>query len=627
MSWGGFIIKTTIAVISYTTLTSLIKDLNYSYPDSIRIKLVEAILEDALHQAIRMEEMGEADVFVSAGGNAKLLSENLKSPFVEIKVTGFDILLALNKARRYSHRIGVITYQNKIPYLEEILEMLTVSVKQVTYGHLDEVERVLDGLLSEGIRTVVGASLAIEVARSKGMNGVIIYSTDGITRAMDSAVQIALSRKAEAEKAEELRTIIDFAYGGIIATDKRGIITVFNPSAEKITGIAKEKAIGRSIQAILPHTRLLGVMRSGAPELNQLQSIGDIRIVTNRIPIVVNGVVSGAVATFQDTGAIQEAEEKIREKLYEKGFLVKTSIDEILGESELMQRVKRQAHRYAQSDSTVLIMGESGTGKELFAQGIHNASTRYKKPFVAVNCAALPESLLESELFGYEEGAFTGARKGGKPGLFELAHGGTIFLDEVGEMPLPLQSRLLRVLEEREVLRVGGNRILNVNIRVIAATNKDLWDMVPRGLFREDLYYRLNVLELRLPPLRERKSDIPILVTRFLSEMRKDLSSGEVDEIAGNPMFSSYHWPGNVRELKNMVERFAVLYLGGNIACLKNSLFRNEREDSGFSADYQAIRSILKEVRGNRAEAAKRLGISRTTLWRKLKETGLLKQK
>lgn len=604
--------------MSYNALTALIQKIDYKAPESVRLVIVDALLEEALRRAKKMEENGEADVFVSAGGNAKILSANTINPFVEIKVTGFDILLALKKARSFSDRIGIITYQNKIPYLDDITDMLNVTVKQVTYGHLDEVDHVLDALLSEGISTVVGASLVLEVAREKNMNGIIIYSTDGITRALDAAVQIALSKKAEAEKAEELRAILNFAYGGIMATDKSGKITVFNPRAEKITGIKSQEAIGRSIETVFSDTKLISVMKCGQPELNQIQSIGETKIITNRIPIIVNGLVSGAVATFQDISAIQEAEEKIRQRLYSKGFLVRTSMEDILGNSEPIVKAKKEASLYARSDSTVLIMGESGTGKELFAQGIHSASSRAKRPFLAVNCAALPESLLESELYGYEEGAFTGARKGGKPGLFELAHGGTIFLDEVGEIPLPLQSRLLRVLEEREVLRVGGDRILHVNIRVIAATNKNLWDMVKSGRFREDLYYRLNVLELRLPSLRVRRSDIPMLVTRFLSELRGDLSPRQIDEIA-RAMFISYHWPGNVRELKNIVERFAVLYSGNNLSGLKRTLFQGQVEEKTHTDNFEKIKSVLTEVRGNRTEAAKRLGISRTTLWRRLR--------
>lgn len=612
--------KPTIAVMSYRWLTSLIKPIEDKLSESVNIIVIDAVLEDALKEALRIEENQEADVFVSAGGNARLLAQHLKSPFVEIKITGFDILLALKEAMQYSDNIGIVTYQQKTPYLEEISDMLVCHVKQATYNCLEEIDEVLDKLLDEGINTVVGASLVLELARNKGMHGVFIYSADGIARAFDSAVKIALSKKTESEKAERLRIILDFAYGGIVATDKEGIITVYNPSAEKIIGIPRHKALYRPIEDVIPNTRLMEVIRNAKPEFSQFQALGEIKILTNRIPIVVNGEVTGAVATFQDIGTIQKAEETIRKRLYEKGFLAKTSLNGILGSSEAINEVKRVAHLYAQTDSTVLIIGESGTGKELFAQGIHNSSIRSKRPFIAVNCAALPESLLESELFGYEDGAFTGARKGGKQGFFELAHGGTIFLDEIGEISVKLQSRLLRVLEEHEVMRIGGDRIIPVNIRVVAATNKKLWELVKEGKFREDLYYRINVLELYIPPLRDRKKDIHILAGHFLSQLRKDLNEGETEEIVRSLIFQSYSWPGNVRELKNIVERFAVLYeKDDDYSQLLSLLFRKKQAEDSGDTELEKIIKVLDGVRGNKTKAAAELGISRTSLWRKLK--------
>lgn len=617
--------KPTIAVMSYRKLTSLIEKIYPKFPDAVQINVIDAVLDDALKIAKKIEENEEADVFVSAGGNYRLLSQHLKSPFVEIEVTGFDILLALKKAKKYSDRIGIVTYEDKIQYLDEVSEMLTVWIKEVTYSQLEHVEGVLEQLLNEGINTVVGASLVLESAQRKGMHGVLIYSPDGVIRALNTAVKIALSKKSESEKAERFRIILDFAYGGIVAADKKGNITVFNPSAEKITGIPRQKAIGRPADLVLPNTRLNEVIRTGKPQLNQLQSLGNIKILTNRVPIVVNNEITGVVATFQDVNTIQDAEEKIRQKLYQKGLVAKASLEDILGRSEQINRAKRKAYLYAQSDSTVLITGESGTGKELFAQGIHNASARAKRPFVAINCAALPENLLESELFGYEEGAFTGARKGGKQGFFELAHGGTIFLDEIGEITPKLQSRLLRVLEEHEVMRIGGDRLIPVNIRVIAATNKNLWQMVKQGKFREDLYYRINVLELHIPSLRERKEDIPLLVAKFLAELREDLEKNEVLEISRHPLFVSYDWPGNVRELRNIVERFAVLFTGDiEKTSLLRSLFGEQTDKKVFADEFEEIAQVLREVRGNKSEAARRLGISRTSLWRKLKKTKLL---
>jgi propionate catabolism operon transcriptional regulator len=616
--------KPTIAVLSYSGLTTFLKEIKEYYQDKVNIIVVDAVLEDALEKALEIEKKGLASVFVSAGGNARLLSKELKSPFVEIRITGFDVLLALNKARQYSKRIALISYKHKIPYLDQVVDMLNIDLKQVTYGKLEEMDSILKNLESQGYRTVVGASLVTEKAQERGLNGVFIYSLDGVTRAMDAAANIALSKQAEWEKAERLRIIIDFAYDGIIATDKKGFITVFNPSAEKIIGLPRQKAINCNINKVLDNSRMAKVMETGEPELNQIQSSGDIKILTNRIPIIVNGEVTGAVATFQNIDTIKKAEEKIRRKLHEKGFLAKTCLDDIVGDSRLMQDVKKEAELYAQSNSTVLILGESGTGKELFAQGIHNASARSKRPFIAINCAALPDSLLESELFGYEEGAFTGAKKGGKAGFFELAHGGTIFLDEIGGISPKLQSRLLRVIEEREVMRIGGDHIIPVDIRIIAATNKNLWQKVKDGKFRKDLYYRLNVLELALPPLRERKEDIPQLIRKFLTAYRPSLRKREIDIVAGQHRFLVYDWPGNVRELANVVERFAVLYNGEkeSIPVLIEAFFNKQRltKSSEQKEEIREIRKVLEEVNGNKTEAARRLGISRTTLWRKLKK-------
>jgi len=301
-----------------------------------------------------------------------------------------------------------------------------------------------------------------------------------------------------------------------------------------------------------------------------------------------------------------------------------------------MRELVERARKYARVDSTVLIRGETGTGKELFAQSIHNESARASFPFVAINCAAVPESLLESELFGYEEGAFTGARRGGKQGLFEQAHKGTIFLDEIGEMSITLQSRLLRVLEEREVMRVGGDRIIPIDVRVIAATHVNLLEAISSGGFREDLYYRLNKLALEVPPLRHRLADIPLFCTHFLDRYGKR-HGGQAKTLTPEAVgiFQSYSWPGNVRELQSIIERLVVCVESGVIDSRDvQSLMHDELCGSKIepraavppspvtSLDdmaRDAIRRALAESGGNRSVAADALGISRATLWRKLK--------
>jgi propionate catabolism operon transcriptional regulator len=614
----------TIALISYGKLSSLFEGLKFSPPPGINIKIVDAVFDGALDIAKSMEKKNEADVFISAGSNCYLLSRHLQAPLVEVKVTGFDFLLALEKARRVSRDVAVITYHQKLTYLDEVLKTLAVQVRQATFNDIDELDAVLDRLKREGATAIIGSSLVCEHAREKGLASFFIYSEDGVLRALDSAIKIAQTKKREIAKAEELQAIMNFAYEGIIAADAKGTITFFNPIAEKITGIPMTDALGKPADTVLEGSRLNHVIRSQQSQINQIQSVGDVKILTNRIPIVVQGEVVGAVATFKDVGMIQEAEEKIREKLYLKGFVAKNTFNDIIGQSQIVKEVKNEALKFARSESTILILGESGTGKELFVQAIHNASRRAKRPFVAINCAALPPSLLESELFGYAEGAFTGAKRGGKRGLFELAHSGTIFLDEIGEMPMPIQSRLLRILEEHEVLRIGGERILPVDIRVIAATNKDLWELVKTGQFREDLYYRLSVLELRLPALRERKEDIPVLVRRFLAEFRPELPSAVTAKIADNPLFAGFVWPGNVRELRNVVERLGVLYDGGeSVDALLDKLLSHKRARQDGAHERESLLELLEESSGNRSAAAKKIGVSRTTLWRKLRRLNI----
>ena len=293
-----------------------------------------------------------------------------------------------------------------------------------------------------------------------------------------------------------------------------------------------------------------------------------------------------------------------------------------------LKKIIVQAQEYAGSDATVLIAGESGTGKELFAQSIHNYSRRSAQPFVAVNCAAMSSQLLESELFGYEEGAFTGAKRGGKRGVFELADMGTVFLDEIAEMSLETQAHLLRVLEQREVMRVGGERIRPVNIRVITATNKDLRRMVLDGTFRKDLYYRLNVLKIRVPSLRERSEDIPMLTIHFLRRFYAGPDIEKLCAIAENPLLRSYDWPGNIRELRNFAERISVLSgTSQNYDELVSDYFKPllEAVDTGMHRSDQRtiILNALKDNNGNRENTAKALGMSRSTLWRKMKEAGI----
>ncbi len=609
-----------VIVMSTPMMSSVIHNLGYTPPPDVSIGIFEAVLEKGVALAKQLEHSNDVDVFVAAGSSAKLLSRVVEKPLIEISVTGFDILYALKTAMHFSSSVAVFTYPEQIHHIAATLDVLAMQVKTIVYDYeqIPKLERAIDELLRLGIRTVIGPSLIVQLAQRRGMNAVFIYSNDSVKRALDQAVQVGKINLMEAERVKRFETILNFTYGGIIATDAGGNVTAFNPAAEKITGLDRKMALGKPIGKLFPNSKFVRIVHLKEPEINQIVSLGDRRIITNHVPILSEGILTGAVITFQDFAAIQDAEAEIRSKLFHKGFLVKTGLDDIHGRSPAILHAKDETRLFASSHATITILGETGTGKELFAQGIHRASPRAAHPFVAINCDAFPMTLLESELFGYDEGAFTGARRGGKKGLIELAHRGTLFLDEIAEMPIALQTRMLRVLEEREVIRIGGEKIINVDIRVIAATNKDLWALVCEKKFREDLYYRLNVLVLRVPPLRVRLDDIPILTSLFLSELLPDMPAKQVRSIANHSCLRQHSWPGNVRELKNLMERFAVLSPAfPDLFSLLDSLLQPQ-DRVGCKAAGEIVR-VLCESGGSRRVAAERLGVSRSTLWRRIK--------
>ncbi|UOF92093.1 sigma 54-interacting transcriptional regulator [Fodinisporobacter ferrooxydans] len=343
-----------------------------------------------------------------------------------------------------------------------------------------------------------------------------------------------------------VQQVLDGVNEGILAVNQQGKITIFNEILEQISRVPALRAIGKPLHQVITIPELIQFLTDLPDEETRLFQVEGKSVVVTRLPQE-----DGFIATFQNLKDISKSEQQWRKTMLNKGYIAKHTFHHIVGKSDAIQNVKQIAKKLARTDLTVLIEGESGTGKELFASAIHNESERKKCPFLAVNFSALSEDLVESELFGYEEGAFTGAKKGGKAGLFELAEGGTIFLDEIGDISVKIQARLLRVLQEKEVMRVGGNKITPVDVRVIAATNKNLLAMIQEGRFREDLYHRLKVLSLKLPPLRMRTSDIPILASHFLRQ-------SSIRNIAITPevmgKLCECSWFGNVRELKNAIE-------------------------------------------------------------------------
>jgi PAS domain S-box-containing protein len=453
-----------------------------------------------------------------------------------------------------------------------------------------------------------------------------------------------LKRQKLLEQLEMYRLIFDSIYNGAIVTDINGNITHFNKPYGEYLGVDPAAQIGKHCTDSVENSRMHIVAKTGIPEINQSHQIKGQNMVVQRIPIKKEGRVMAVFGQvmFKDVKDVRKLASELsllesKVKLYEEELInlrsTRYTLDSIIGKSESIRTLKKEALRAASNQYPVLISGESGTGKELFAQAVHHASARKLYPFVRINCAAIPRDLLESELFGYEKGAFTGAKTDGKPGKFELAHQGTAFLDEIGDLPLEMQPKLLRVIEDNEFERVGGTRIIRSNFRVIAATNRNLEKMLADGRFRKDLFYRLNVIPINILPLRERKADIIPIAAFLLRQMAQEANIPEIilDREAEKAL-KNYEWQGNVRELSNVLER-TLSALEGNTIHLQDLPFylhrsrkreilnnRASLKDVQARTEKEAIRYALEETKNNKARAAKILGIHRTLLYKKMKK-------
>jgi transcriptional regulator with PAS, ATPase and Fis domain len=577
----------------------------------------------------------DCDAIIARGVTASALQAAYKHiPVINLPVTGYDVINAVVCCRKQFHAqtIAVMGSDSMIYGVQNISGALGVDIQCYRVIEEEDAEQCVRTAALSGVDAIISGAMTVAIAKRHGLKAILIESgKEAILQAVGEAVRTARVAKQNQEIAERVKAIMDHAYEGVLAIDEKGYITVFNKTAEAITKVSAHKAIGKHIRSVLPQTGLLRVLETGEAELGDLQTIAGSLVVKNRVPVKVKDAVVGAVATFQHASKLQELESRIREKIHYTGLKAKYSFKDIIGTSAALEDAIEMTRKFSKVDSNILLIGETGTGKELFAQSCHNNSQRRKGPFMAVNCAALPENLLESELFGYVPGAFTGAAKTGKPGLFELAHQGTIFLDEVSEIPLKLQGRLLRVLQEREIMRLGDDHIIPVDVRVISATNKDLKQLAMEGAFRRDLLYRLDVLHINVPPLRKRQGDILLLIDHFLSVYSNRFHKNMAHlSIGAERLLTSYSWPGNVRELGNVCERLVVLAEGTVIveADILRILSFEEAEaaleipipTSPATLNKGAIQEALVKAGGNKTKAAQLLGVSRTTLWRKLSE-------
>lgn len=452
-----------------------------------------------------------------------------------------------------------------------------------------------------------------------------------IKKALENRIDVELLLKIGLEKAEE----------AIIIVDKNARIVFINEKYLNFIGKPREEVLGKAVIDTIDNTRLHRVLMTHKSEIGEIQIIGGKKVIVSRFPIHDGQEVIGAMGriVFENVTQLDYLSAKVHrmetELDYYKSALkevrdVKYNFDNIIGNSEKLKATKNIAERAAMSNSNVLILGESGTGKELFAHAIHAASSRSAGPFIKVNCGAIPPNLLESEIFGYEGGAFTGALKNGKIGKFEMADGGSIFLDEIGDMPLHMQAKILRAIQEKVIERIGGVKNIYLDFRVIAATNRNLEELTETGKFREDLYYRLNVMTIVIPPLRERKDDIAPIAKYLLDKISGETGnyiSGISDEAMKH--LEDYNWPGNVRELENILERVSnFVEYGKKIDAddlpmhIKNynngKVCYSKLKDITEAAEKKAILETLERTNGNRAAAAKLLGISRTSLYEKL---------
>ncbi|NQU02611.1 MAG: sigma 54-interacting transcriptional regulator [Syntrophaceae bacterium] len=597
-------------------------------------------LEDAIQPGKEMERAG-VEVIVSRGGTANILRRNLSIPVLSVSMTHFDILASIKRALVLGKRILLLTYGNKVSGISILGELLDIDLTQAIYYDSNDIENIIIESKTQGYDVLITGGVSTRLAKKHGMKFVGLETAkETITSVLEDAEAVARSHRKKQAETERYRCIVESTSDGIIAIDQYGLITTINEPARIMLKISDADIIGKNISDVLPNTSIMKVMKNQQPIFNKIETVNKDLFVCNHIAIKVGSDTVGALSTFRDISNVMKAENEVRRSLA-KGLVAKYSTDDIIHKSRVMKEVITKAKKFAGSGLTILITGETGTGKELLAHSIHNLGPRRQGPFVSINCAALPEQLLESELFGYAEGAFTGAKRGGKPGLFELAHKGTVFLDEISTMSHSVQARLLRVLQEKEVMRIGGDCVIPVDISIIAASNRQLIDEVKQGRLREDLYFRLNVLNIIIPPLRERLEDIPLLINKLIAKASGEIGLKTIEiPPAYMEILKEYDWPGNVRQVENFINRLILL---SDSIFDPNLFFEVYRQLVGYQAkkevpdegerpnliehlksqisenESRMILETLKEVNFSKTKAARKLGISRTTLWRKLK--------
>lgn len=597
----------------------------------------------------------EADALIARGTAVTALRQTSGIPVIQIPTTIDSLKRSVSKAIELyrPRKIAAVGYNLKIYSMYGVDSI--IGPELVVYNIDDaeencarsgadlrrETEALIQKALHDGCDTFICGIYGYEYAKKCGLNAVPSdIGPQEAWYAIEDARHSAYVYRRQRVIAELYKNILNYSFEGILSFDRDFRLQTYNDAAVKLMLGPEHKSGARTAGALESELESAGIVklaRGKSPYIDMVVSYKSRHFAANIIPVTAADEFGGCTVMLQDVTRIQTLEGKIRGKIYARGHVAKYHFEDIRGQSPAIRGVVVAAKDYAHTHLNILIVGETGTGKEIFAQSIHNESPRKKGPFVALNCAALSENLLESELFGYVDGAFTGAVKGGKPGYFELAHNGTIFLDEISEIPPRVQSKLLRAVQEREIVRLGDDKVTYVDVRIVCATNRDLEALVSQGDFREDLYYRLDVLRISLPPLSERSEDIPILAGLFFDEYAAKSGKPLDIDAAACRRLQQAPWRGNIRQLRNVCERAAIIAENGRVTeeVISSALFARRGtttaeavnpaaagsgRDELAECERRLLSEALEAAGGNRAKAAQRLRMSRSTLYRKLEK-------
>ena len=598
------------------------------------LKYAQVDTESAVPVAGSFLESG-AEAILFEGGPRNAIARRFGAAAIPIVRTEIDIINTIKAASAYSKELIYTMYsvdEHNISDLEELLQVKLHALESDTYEKLGA---SITRLYEAGQRYLVGGYFGKACIESLGGMGFFIFPGEySINKAFQTAERFANSKRTQYLNRDNLFAMFQQLDEAVVCIDEGEELLFATPKAYEYLKLAAD-APSAELKRFFSTLRLRETLADMVPRKNVMLEMLNEQFLLTTIPHVMIMGRRSAMAIFRNASTIQQMNRKIGEHLYSKGFSARYALDDFLGEASCVQTLKERVRRFAPTEAAVCIHGETGTGKELLAHALHAGSRRRNNAFVPVNCAAIPESLIESELFGYEGGAFTGAQRSGKPGLFELAHKGTLFLDEIGEMNHEMQLRLLRVLEAREVMRLGGRRVQPVDVRIICASHQHLARLVAAGTFRQDLYYRVSTLKLQVPPLRDRPEDIEKLVAQVLKK------TGKSPRVISTPILNimkKHAWPGNVRELLAMVESYCLL-LEQNAPdkALFESILAENRLPAATALEEKAIsglddavaftqqamiRGALSRNNGDKARAAKELGISYSKLWRLLQHEG-----